>query len=86
MKAFTGKVISTKMAKTATVTVETVVVHSLYKKRLKRAKKYHVHDTLGVKVGDVVRFAVSKPYSKLKKWEITEILTAKKGKLGSKKG
>src|SRR3990172_8302277 len=46
MKIFTGKVISKKMAKTATVEVERIVAHKLYKKRYKRTKKYHVHDKL----------------------------------------
>lgn len=77
MKIFTGKVISTKMAKTATVFVWRVVTHPVYKKRFKRSKKYHVHDELGVKVGDEVRFTASKPYSKLKKWKIIEVVGAK---------
>lgn len=74
MKIFTGKVISKKMQKTATVAVERIVVHPLYKKRLKRTKKYQVHDELGVEVGQTVKFVASKPYSKLKKWKIIEVL------------
>ena len=74
MKIFTGKVISTKMAKTATVAVERVVVHPLYKKRLKKIKKYHVHDEIGVKEGDKVKFAASKKYSKIKRWKIVEVV------------
>lgn len=70
MKIFTGKVIATKTAKTAVVSVERVVVHPLYKKRFRRDKKYQVHDEKGVKVGDVVKFSASKPYSKTKKWRI----------------
>ncbi|MBI3443534.1 30S ribosomal protein S17 [Candidatus Woesebacteria bacterium] len=70
MKIFTGRVISTKMLKTATVAVERVVVHPLYKKRLKRTKKYHVHDEYGVKVGELVRFVASRPVSKIKRWKI----------------
>jgi small subunit ribosomal protein S17 len=74
MKILIGKVVSTKMDKTATVAVERVVVHPLYKKRFKRVKKYHVHDELGVKVNDVVKFVASKPYSKSKKWKLVEIV------------
>lgn len=74
MKIFTGKVVSTKMAKTATVAVERVVVHPLYKKRYKRVEKYHVHDDIGAKVGQKVKFAASKPMSKLKKWKILEVI------------
>lgn len=74
MKVFTGKVVSNKMAKTATVEVERMVVHPLYLKRYKIAKKYQVHDELGVKVGQVVKFVASKPYSKFKKWKIVEVI------------
>ncbi len=80
MKIFTGKVISTKMSKTATVAVERVVVHPMYKKRFKRTKKYHVHDELGVKAGDRVSFTACKPISKLKKWKIIEVIVEKKSK------
>lgn len=74
MRVFTGKVIATKMKKTATVVVDRAVVHPLYKKRFKRSKKYQVHDEIGVKVGDLVRFVDSRPYSKLKKWKIIEVI------------
>ena len=81
MKVFQGKVISTKMPKTATVAVERVVVHPLYKKRFKKVKKYHVHDELGAKEGEVVKFVASRPYSKLKRWKILEVVNTKgKGK------
>lgn len=79
MKIFVGKVIGTKMAKTAVVSVERVVVHPLYKKRFTRDRKYQVHDELGVQVNDVVQFAASKPYSKTKKWKILKVVTEKKG-------
>lgn len=84
MKIFTGKVISKKMDKTATVAVESVKLHPIYKKRLKRAKKYQVHDELGTKVGQTVSFAASKPYSKTKKWKIVEIIDKKNGKSSKK--
>jgi small subunit ribosomal protein S17 len=74
MKVFTGKVVSNKMAKTATVEVERMVVHPLYLKRYKMVKKYHVHDELGAKVGKVVKFVATKPYSKLKKWKVVEVM------------
>ncbi len=73
MKIFTGRVVSLKMPKTAKVAVERFVTHPIYKKRLRRVKNYHVHDELGVRVGDIVSFTASKPYSKLKKWRITKI-------------
>jgi len=73
MKIFTGVVISKKMDKTATVAVERVVVHPLYKKRFRRSKKYHVHDELGVEVGQTVSFVACKPVSKLKRWKIIQV-------------
>ena len=74
MKTFIGEVISNKMNKTATVMIDRVVIHPIYKKRFKRTKKYHVHDEIGVKVGETVKFVASKPYSKLKKWRIVELV------------
>jgi small subunit ribosomal protein S17 len=80
MKIFTGKVIATKTAKTATVAVERVIIHPLYKKRFRRDTKYLVHDELGVKVGDTVKFVASRPYSKMKKWKILEVVGEKKAR------
>ena len=82
MKIFTGKVVSKKMEKTATVAVERVFVHPVYKKRTKRIKKYQVHDELGVGiVGSLVKFTASRPYSKTKRWKI---ITAFKKTTGDK--
>lgn len=78
MKIFTGKVISTKMTKTATVAVERVVTHPVYQKRQRRIKKYHVHDELGAKPQEIVRFVACRPISKLKKWKVIEIVSRKK--------
>ena len=77
MKIFTGHVIGTKTAKTATVAVERVTIHPLYKKRFRRATKYLVDDEAGVKVGDKVKFIASRPYSKTKKWKILEVIKTK---------
>ncbi|MBU0998462.1 30S ribosomal protein S17 [Patescibacteria group bacterium] len=86
MKIIIGKVISKKMQKTATVLVERMVVHPMYKKRYKKVKKYQVHDEIDVKVGKKVKFVASKPYSKTKKWKIIEVIdTVKKVKKGEDK-
>ncbi len=77
MKVFTGKVTSTKMDKTATVLVERVVLHPVYKKRYKRTRKYHVHDEVGVAVGQEVNFVACKPYSKTKRWKIVDSKSTK---------
>ncbi len=78
MKIFIGRVTATKSAKTATVAVERVVIHPLYKKRFKRLTKFQVHDEIGVKVGNNVKFKDCKPYSKSKKWKIVEVVKEKK--------
>ncbi|MBP7119286.1 30S ribosomal protein S17 [Candidatus Woesebacteria bacterium] len=70
MKIFSGRVVSTKMAKTATVAVDRFVMHPIYKKRMKRTVKYQVHDEVGVKVGDYVKFAACAPVSRTKRWQI----------------
>ncbi|HJY98551.1 MAG TPA: 30S ribosomal protein S17 [Patescibacteria group bacterium] len=80
MKIFIGKVIATKTAKTARVAVERVIVHPLYKKRFRRDTNYLVHDEIGVKTGDAVKFVASRPYSKSKKWKILEVIKEKGGK------
>lgn len=74
MKKFTGRVISTKMDKTATVEVIRLVAHPIYKKRMKIKRKFHVHDELGIKTGDQVVIAETKPISKTKKWKIIEVI------------
>ncbi len=85
MKIFSGQVISAKTEKTAVVAVERIVTHPIYKKKLKRIKKYHVHDEIGVKVGDRVKFVASRPYSKLKKWKIIKAIDGKKKVIRKKK-
>jgi small subunit ribosomal protein S17 len=70
LKVMKGKVLSVKNLKTAVVENVRFVEHPVYKKRIKRIKKYQVHDEIGVKVGQTVSFVPSKPYSKLKKWRI----------------
>jgi len=74
MKKLDGVVTSIKMKKTATVLVERRKVHPIYKKRIKVTKKFHVHDEIGVKLGDRVRIQASRPISKTKKWRIIEII------------
>jgi small subunit ribosomal protein S17 len=69
-----GTVVSTKMQKTAVVEVERVFRHPLYRKVVRSAKTYKVHDELGATPGDKVRIVESKPISKTKFWVIEEIL------------
>lgn len=74
MKIIIGKVISAKMAKTATVEVQRVIAHPLYKKRMKKTRLFHIHDEESkAKPGDIVKFAAGKPHSKLKRWDLLSI-------------
>ncbi|MEX2408727.1 MAG: 30S ribosomal protein S17, partial [Rhodovibrionaceae bacterium] len=62
-----GVVVSDKGEKTITVLVERRVMHPLYKKFIKRSKKYRAHDEANsCKVGDVVRIEECRPISKTK--------------------
>lgn len=70
-----GVVISDRMEKTITVAVERLVSHSLYKKPMKRTKKYRVHDTDNTcNAGDLVRIRETRPLSKTKRWRVVEII------------
>jgi len=70
-----GKVVSSKMQNTVSVEVARVIAHPVYKKRIKKHKKFlsHVSEVLP-KVGDVVRIIATKPISKNKRWRVSEIL------------
>ena len=71
----TGKVVSTKASKTAVVAVETLLVHPVYLKRVKKFTKYPAHDEQEqCKVGDVVTLLPTKPLSKTKRFVVEEVL------------
>ena len=77
-KYFTGTVVSDKMDKTIVVSVDTFGVHKLYKKRVKKSTKFHVHDENNTaKVGDVVKFMETRPLSKTKSYILVEVVKAK---------
>lgn len=66
-----GQVVSDKMDKTVTVLVERRVMHPVYKKIIKRSKKYHAHDeTNSCSIGDQVRIEECRPISKSKTWRV----------------
>lgn len=69
-KVLTGKVVSTKMEKTAVVEVEKSFKHKLYHKILKRHKKFkaHLDGTIAVHDGDKVDIEETKPISKDKQF------------------
>jgi len=66
-----GVVVSDKTEKTVTVKVERRVMHPLYKKFIKRSKKYAAHDEANAcKEGDLVSIRECRPISKSKRWEV----------------
>ncbi|MBP2016922.1 small subunit ribosomal protein S17 [Symbiobacterium terraclitae] len=78
-KTRVGVVTSDKMDKTVVVAVETLVQHPLYKKRIRRTKKFKAHDEQNqCKVGDKVRIMETRPLSKDKRWRVVEIIESAK--------
>lgn len=71
-----GTVVSDKMQKTIVVAVQSNIRHPLYKKTIRRSKKYMVHDEFEqAKMGDSVRIAEAAPTSKRKRWTLVQVLT-----------
>jgi small subunit ribosomal protein S17 len=74
-KVLLGTVISDKMEKTAVVNVDRTVQHPLYKKTVKKSKRYKIHDEENVcTIGDQVRLIECKPISKDKCWRLLEVV------------
>ncbi|MBN2401733.1 MAG: 30S ribosomal protein S17 [Spirochaetes bacterium] len=74
-KQITGKVISTKMDKTIVVELERLLMHSLYKKSVRRTKHVKSHDEKNeCSVGDVVKIEETRPLSKEKRYRLIEII------------
>ncbi|HTQ56408.1 MAG TPA: 30S ribosomal protein S17 [Bryobacteraceae bacterium] len=70
-----GQVVSTKMAKTIIVEVSRRVPHPLYKRIVSRRKKFYAHDEqASAKVGDIVRIVECRPLSRLKRWQLAEVV------------
>ncbi|KKP95449.1 MAG: 30S ribosomal protein S17 [Microgenomates group bacterium GW2011_GWC1_38_14] len=75
MKTLEGIVISNLMQKTVIVEVSRVSRHKLYKKIIKKSKKYKVDaSNFEAKLGDKVKIAETKPISKEKNFKVTEII------------
>ena len=65
VQKLTGKVVSNAMDKTVVVSVERLVKHKLYKKYMKRFKKYYAHDEKNTfNIGDTVELIATRPMSK----------------------
>ncbi len=79
IKTMNGVVVSNKMDKTVVIKVEYNKLHPLYKKYVKRSKKFKAHDEKNeCNIGDVVTIQSTKPISKDKTWKLVEILSRAK--------
>lgn len=66
-----GAVVSDKGDKTVVVSVERIFTHPLFKKTVKRSKRFHAHDEKNeFKTGDLVQIQECAPKSKTKTWEV----------------
>ena len=74
-KQLIGKVVSNKMDKTIVVQIDELIMHTLYKKSVKRTKKVKGHDEKNeCSIGDLVRLAETRPLSKEKRYRLVEII------------
>ena len=69
-----GIVSSDKMTKTVVVRVDRLVKHPVYRKYVKKRKKFMAHDELGAKIGDKVKIRETRPLSARKRWCVIEII------------
>lgn len=70
-----GVVVSDKMDKTITVSVEGKMKHPIYGKFVKKSKGFHAHDENNdCGIGDTVRIMETRPLSKTKNWRLIEII------------
>ena len=80
LRTATGKVVSDKMDKTATVLVERQVKHPIYGKYMRRSTKFKIHDEENTcQAGDVVKIAECRPISKNKSWRLVEVVERSNG-------
>jgi len=69
-----GVVSSDKMTKTVVVNVDRKVKHPIYRKYVRKRKKFMAHDEMGAKIGDKVRIMETRPMSARKRWRVVEII------------
>ena len=75
VRAVTGKVISNKMDKSATVLIERREKHPVYGKYIRRSSKLHIHDAENAcQEGDVVTIEQCRPLCRTKSWRLVEIV------------
>jgi small subunit ribosomal protein S17 len=77
-KTLEGLIKNITDSKTASVKVNKLVRHKLYKKVIKKSKTYLVHtDGYDVMIGDKVLIVETRPISKLKSWRVYKIINKK---------
>ena len=70
-----GTVVSDKMQKTVVVQIERLVRHPVYKRYVRRRKRFKVHDEENqCRIGDVISFMETRPLSKDKRWRFVEFV------------
>lgn len=75
VKAKVGHVVSDRMEKTIVVRVDTLTPHPIYKKRVRKSKRFVAHDQDNqARIGDFVRIVESRPRSKTKSWRLESIV------------
>ncbi|MGB5473064.1 MAG: 30S ribosomal protein S17 [Gammaproteobacteria bacterium] len=75
IRTVTGRVISDKMDKTATVLIERKVKHPVYGKYIRRSTKLHIHDENNAcREGDLVTIQECRPLSRTKSWKLVEVV------------
>src|SRR5271166_2686178 len=74
-KTRVGEVVSNKMDKTIVVEVVRRVRHAKFGKIVQRTKKFYAHDEQNqCAIGDLVRVEETRPLSRLKRWQLVEVL------------
>lgn len=75
-KVMQGRVVSDKMQKTVVVEVESLYTHPLYGKVVRRVRRFMAHNEAPVvaQLGDLVKIVESRPYSRHKRWRVSEIV------------
>lgn len=74
-RTIVGMVVSDKMDKTIVVEVSKFVTHPLYKKQIKRSRRFKAHDEENTcEIGDKVKLMETRPLSRDKRWRVVEIL------------
>jgi small subunit ribosomal protein S17 len=75
-RSLTGTVVSNLMDKTIVVLVERRIQHPLYKKYIRRSKKFHAHDAENsCHIGDTVKIEECRPLSKTKSWRLVSVMS-----------